>query len=83
MEKETNKEWLLRYLRERDLGEQDNYSVGVCSSCGNRSLWGGGMTGQRITTCRKCGIQQRHSFEDFSLANVKHIRPDLTSQDNE
>jgi hypothetical protein len=63
--------WLSDYLRERDLGDQDSYSVGVCSRCDRRSLWGGGMTGQKVTTCKSCGVQQIHNFYSLPSANTK------------
>ena len=63
------KSWLYDYLRERDLGELDSYSVGVCRRCQTKSLWGGGMDGQRITACQKCGDRQIVDFYPIRLAD--------------
>jgi len=61
------RKWLIERLRARDLGEQESYSVGVCQKCSYRTLWSGGMEGERFHVCAPCKAQQFHNFYSFDL----------------
>jgi hypothetical protein len=61
------RKWLIERLRARDLGEQESYSVGVCQKCSYRTLWSGGMEGERFHVCAPCKAQQLHNFYSFDL----------------